>query len=104
MEIKSMFWEIFKNDFRHQGEPHGRINWGNTNVCIDLRCKCGHHSGHYDGPFFYFWICPKCQTRYAVGRHIKLIALTEEQSKEIGYDKFHLDNPHVDFFVDDGGK
>src|SRR4051812_34970606 len=65
----------------HVGKPHGWIQWKGTQVCMDLRCKCGYH-GHVDTDFFYFYQCPNCLTKYAVGAHVKLIELTEEQSKQ----------------------
>lgn len=52
--------------------PHGWIQWKGTRPCIDLLCKCGFH-GHVDGDyFFYFYRCPKCNTHYEVGSHVKL--------------------------------
>ncbi len=68
---------IYSQDFPDDG-PHGWIQWKGTDVCIDLHCDCGHH-GHFDGDFFYFFRCPKCQKAYAVGCNVKLIPLTNEQ-------------------------
>ncbi len=69
--------------------PRGWIQWKGTDICIDLHCGCG-YMGHYDGDFFYFYECPVCHTRYAVGQNVKLIPLTEEQSA-------HVETKHVGF-------
>lgn len=61
-----------------EGESHGWIQWKGTEVCIDTHCKCGHH-GHYDGLFFYFYQCPACGAKYAVGQVVKMIELTDQQ-------------------------
>jgi hypothetical protein len=72
--IKEKAYEdIYKND-SPQDFPHGWIQWKGTEVCIDLHCECGHH-GHFDGEFFYFYSCPKCDKKYAVGSVVKLIPL-----------------------------
>lgn len=60
----------------------GWIQWKGTDVCIDLHCVCGHH-GHFDGDFFYFFECPSCHRKYAVGQNINLIPLNEGHIKEI---------------------
>lgn len=67
-----------KEDFPIEGIPYGAIQWKGTNVCMDLYCECGHH-GHVDDDFFYYYECPKCHAKYAVGERIKLIPLTEEE-------------------------
>lgn len=75
---------IYSQDFggRTPTEPYGWIQWKGTDVCIDLRCACG-HSGHVDADFFYYYRCPACQRLYAVGQNVKLIALTPEQAAEV---------------------
>lgn len=60
------------------GEAHGWVQWKGTDVCVDVHCKCG-QSGHVDGYFFYYYICSNCGTRYALGQHVKLIELTEDE-------------------------
>ena len=35
------------------------IQWKGTDVCIDLRCDCG-HTPHFDGYFLYYWKCANC--------------------------------------------
>lgn len=88
-----LFWhEVYvKKDPRPQG-PHGWIQWKGTDICIDLHCKCGYH-GHIDGEFFYYYECPSCKTRYAVGQHVILIELTPELISlgEIEDGRFHSD-------------
>lgn len=72
------FDEIYKQDNpRH--ESSGWIQWKGTDVCMDLRCKCGLFS-HIDCEFFYAFECPNCHTKYAVGQNIKLIELTPKQT------------------------
>lgn len=76
------FYEQVYSQDNERGPAHGWIQWKGTNVCIDLHCVCGHH-GHFDGDFFYFYECPACNARYAVGQNIKLIPLTDEQAREV---------------------
>ena len=77
-----------------QGDAHGWIQWKGTNVCMDMHCKCGYH-GHFDGDFFYYYKCPKCGARYAVGQVVKLIELTDEQAAYVESDRggFDSDEP-----------
>jgi hypothetical protein len=56
--------------------PYGWIQWKGTDVCIDLHCACGYH-GHVDTDFFYFYQCPSCKAKYAVGQNVALIPLSE---------------------------
>lgn len=73
-------WDIVRaGDTDVSGIPHGWIQWKGTDVSIDLHCVCGHH-GHYDGDFLYFYQCPGCGARYAVGQNVRLIPLTEQQA------------------------
>jgi hypothetical protein len=65
-----------------QGEAHGWIQWKGTSVCMDMHCKCGYH-GHIDADFFYYYECPKCHKKYAVGQNVKLIELSDEQTKYV---------------------
>jgi hypothetical protein len=72
--------EIYSQDFQPDGQPYGWIQWKGTDACIDLHCSCGHH-GHVDADFFYFYECPNCKAKYAVGQNVKLIKLNDEQIK-----------------------
>ena len=83
------FYESVYSGDNPAGEAHGWIQWKGTDVCVDLHCKCGHH-GHYDGDFLYFYKCPACGSKYALGQNVKLIPLTEEQAA-------HVENDHVGF-------
>ena len=83
------FYEQVYGQDNPKGDSSGWIQWKGTGVCIDLHCKCGHH-GHVDADFFYFYECPACHTKYAVGQNVKLIPLTEEQAK-------HAEDNHVGF-------
>jgi len=69
---------IAVQDHEGVGEVRGQIQWKGTDVCIDLHCECGHH-GHFDGEFFYYFECPACKAKYAVGCCVKLIPLNDEQ-------------------------
>lgn len=72
--VSDKFGEFFKRltaETELEG-PHGWIQWKGTNVCIDLRCKCG-HLGHVDDEFFYGYQCPACGTKYHVGAYVKLV-------------------------------
>lgn len=81
---------IVPNDFDVTDRPYGWIQWKGTDVCIDLHCVCGHH-GHFDGDFFYYYQCPECKAKYAVGMNVALIPLTEQQSSEAMHE-FCTDN------------
>lgn len=76
--MDSFYDSVYRND-NHEGEAYGRIQWKGTDVCVDLHCKCGHH-GHYDGYFLYFYKCPSCKMKYALGHIVKLIPLDDEQA------------------------
>jgi len=67
-------WQIQE---RYSGRPHGWVQWKNTNVCMDVHCKCGHMS-HIDEMFVYSIKCPNCGTCYMVNGHIELIEIEEE--------------------------
>lgn len=76
----SAFYDSVYPQDNPRTESHGWIQWKGTDACIDLHCRCGHH-GHYDGDFLYFFECPACKAKYAVGQNVKLITLTDEQAK-----------------------
>ena len=61
--------------FSHQAVSW--IQWKGTDVCMDIHCKCGHHS-HLDDSFAYHVKCPKCGTVYMCNGHIELIELKVE--------------------------
>ena len=72
------FYDSIYSQDSPEGDAHGWIQWKGTDVCVDLHCKCGNH-GHFDGDFLYFYECPACHAKYALGQNIKLIPLTAEQ-------------------------
>lgn len=80
MNYRKIDNEIYSQDRELDDKPHGSIQWQGTDVCIDLYCECG-FQGHFDGFFFFYFKCPQCGTKYAVGQSIKLIKLTKEQIK-----------------------
>lgn len=77
-----LYDEIYKHDFKpDEKDAYGFIQWKGTDVCMDIKCKCG-YGGHYDGDFFYHYKCPKCGRKYAIGQHVKLIELTKRQTEQ----------------------
>lgn len=82
MSLSMIIHDILRQDFNVENTSHGWIQWKGTDVCMDVHCKCG-YSGHVDSDFFYYFECPMCHSKYAVGSTVKLIELTEEQSKKI---------------------
>lgn len=78
----STYGELFKQIYDQDNprtESGGWIQWKGTEVCMDVHCVCG-HSGHFDGAFFYYFECPKCHAKYAVGQNVKLIPMSDEQA------------------------
>ncbi len=71
---KDEAWDIQE---KYEGKPYGWIQWKGTGVCMDIHCKCGHHS-HIDADFAYHVKCPSCKTVYACNGHIELIELEKE--------------------------
>lgn len=69
--------EAYDLEDKHEGNPHGWIQWKGTDVCMDIHCKCGHHS-HIDAAFTYNIQCPKCNTIYRCNPHIEFIEITDE--------------------------
>jgi len=76
------FYKEMENKDAPSERPYGWIQWKGTDVCMDVHCVCGHH-GHVDKDFFYFYKCPKCGKKYAVGAVVKLIPLTDEQASYV---------------------
>lgn len=78
---RQFYDKVYGQDFSIDGIPHGWIQWKGTRPCVDLHCVCGYH-GHMDADFFfYYYECPKCHKKYALGQNIKLIELNKEQIK-----------------------
>lgn len=69
--------EARKIQEEYKDKPHGWIQWKGTDVCMDVYCKCGHHS-HVDSEFAYYIKCPKCKAVYMCNAHIELIELEQE--------------------------
>ena len=91
--MKDFYDRVYGRDFDVKNISHGWIQWKGTDVCVDIHCKCGCDS-HVDTTFFYYFQCPKCGKKYAVGQHIKLIELSEEEIEESDPDKFILPEIH----------
>lgn len=81
-EYTDFYEQVYSKDFVVSDISYGWIQWKGTSACVDVHCKCG-HLGHVDADFFYFYECPSCHTKYAVGQNIKLIELTKEQVAEV---------------------
>ena len=62
------------------GEGHASIQWKGTNVCMDVRCRCG-MQGHIDADFAYFYKCIACGVTFAVGHTVRLYAIDAEYLK-----------------------
>ena len=62
---------------RFPNKPCAFVQWKGTDVCMDVRCKCG-EGFHIDGFFAYSVKCHHCGTVYACSDHIELIELVEE--------------------------
>jgi len=58
------------------GQPTGWIQWKGTDVCMDVRCKCGKLS-HLDAEFAYHVECPHCGAVYLCNPNIQLIEVEE---------------------------
>jgi len=91
MEFNTFYSDVYGQD-HPQNEPHGWIQWKGTDACIDLHCACGHH-GHCDAEFLYYYECPECHRKYAIGQVVKLIPLTDEQAQ-------YVSNEHIGFKTD----
>lgn len=66
--------------FQPSERPYGWIQWKGTDVCMDVRCKCG-RTGHVDADFAYHVKCSSCKTVYFVNPHIEFIELTPEEGQ-----------------------
>lgn len=80
---------IYSQDPRPDG-AFGFIQWKGTDVCMDVHCACGNHQ-HVDNEFVYAVKCDGCGQKYAVGFHVKLIPLTDEQVAEWEADREMID-------------
>lgn len=56
------------------------IQWKGTEVCIDLRCPCGHH-GHVDDSFAYFVECGGCGAVYELGTAVAVRRVDREDAR-----------------------
>lgn len=80
MTEREFISSLLEIDSQHVSDkPHGWIQWKGTEVCIDLHCKCG-YLGHFDGYFFFYYRCPKCQQVYSVGQNVILHPLTDKEA------------------------
>lgn len=61
----------------------GFIQWKNTDVCMDFKCKCG-LQGHLDCDFAYYIQCPKCNTIYKTPSDIEFTEATDEEITRTG--------------------
>jgi hypothetical protein len=66
-------WDIQET---YNDQPHGRLQWKGTDVCMDVYCKCG-YDFHIHGYFAYSVKCPSCKTVYMCNGHIELIEVSE---------------------------
>ena len=59
-------------------DSHGWIQFKGTDLCMDVRCKCGHVS-HIDGQFIYVLECCVCGAKYELNGFIQLIERDESE-------------------------
>lgn len=84
-------YEAIYSQDNPRGDAHGWIQWKGTDVCMDVHCACGVQT-HFDGDFFYYFECPACHAKYAVGQNVKLIPLTAEQAENKPFKTTELDD------------
>ena len=77
--IKTWSADVIKRDesVPEQGEGHAWIQWKGTDVCADVRCRCGTQA-HVDTMFLYFYKCPSCRHTFAVSSVVRLYPVTDE--------------------------
>jgi hypothetical protein len=78
-----------------KGEPHGWIQWKGTDVCIDVHCSCGAFA-HFDGDFLYYYKCPNCKKKFAVGQTVIFYPLTDDEVETVN--NLHLGFKTTDDF------
>lgn len=66
-----------------EGEGHAWIQWKGTDVCADVRCRCGTQC-HVDTMFLYFYKCSACRVVFAVGMTVRLYPVSDEVATEHG--------------------
>ena len=54
--------------------PVGWAQWKGTDLCMDLRCRCGELT-HVDGSFVYALMCRGCKRVYLLDPHIRLVEI-----------------------------
>ena len=64
-----------------EGTPCGWIQWKGTDVCMDVRCKCG-ETTHLDADFAYLIQCGACGRMYWPNSHVSLLELEGEDRKD----------------------
>lgn len=72
-QTTELAWDLQE---KFEGKPHGWLQWKGTDACMDIHCKCGHHS-HIDEMFAYHVKCPSCGTVYFCNGHIEFIELEQ---------------------------
>jgi hypothetical protein len=65
-----------------KGETHISLQWKGTHACMDINCKCGHHS-HLDDYFAYYVKCGGCGQIYSLNEYIEAIPLTPEEIQKL---------------------
>lgn len=72
----------FDRDVPDENEGHAWIQWKGTDVCMDVRCRCGAH-GHVDASFTYFYKCAKCGETFCVGQTVRLYPIAKDKLSEV---------------------
>lgn len=86
-------WEIQE---KYDSISNGWIQFKGSDICMDIRCKCG-YSSHIDAGFAYNVQCPSCFIIYMVNGHVELIELETEPDGCLvigNYDDYDSDEVH----------
>ena len=67
--------------FRENPDAFGKINLKDSDVCMEITCKCGAEE-HFDGEYLHFYQCSKCGRRYEVQATATLTELSYPEDLE----------------------
>lgn len=73
--------------------PYGWLQWKNMEICMDVRCTCGHLS-HFDDWHCYYLQCPACKRIYMVNGHVELVLLKADEVATLESDQIKQDIRH----------
>lgn len=73
--------EAFDIEEKFKGEPHGRIQFKGTSLCMDVHCKCGSLT-HVDGEYISMVECGQCGAKYSINGHVQFIEIESVSEDE----------------------